>query len=426
MNKRCKKEKMKIFDCFPFFNEIDTVEIRFAELYDTVDKFFVAESTKTHSGLPKPLYFRDNISRYDAFKDKIVHIIIDDMPSSSDHWEREKYQRDIIARSLKNHCSPDDLIISSDCDEIPRAETIRQIDIANGIIGNLSQNAYQYYYNLKGHAQWCMGKVFKFSTLKTFGTLSNIRNSGVHLNFQRGGWHFGYMGGPESVLSKIRSFAHQELNIPAIASENRIRANINSRFAPWDFSIHPQGVGTHNDFWQFVELDDLPKYLFDNQVKFKKHITQPTFTKYLYDIGCMKHLGQLCIEQLGKEGKIIEIGSFEGCSTVYLANSCYPEKLSTVDLLENENLHTNINCLTYGNVEPIVGNGIQFLNEVEGPIKFLHLDANINDLSSLLDVALPKMKGIICGYGFNDHFKTILDSKIGQYEVSGPFWFRTE
>lgn len=414
---------MKIFDCFPFFNELNTAEIRFAELYDVVDKFIVAESTKTHSGLPKPLHFQDNIARFDAFKDKIVHVVVDDMPSSSDHWERERYQRDVIAKHLANHCSPDDLIINSDCDEIPRAETIKQINIEHGTTGNLFQNSYQYYYNLKGNAQWSMGKVFKFSTLKNFGTLSHIRNSGAHHNFQRSGWHFQYMGGPGSVLSKIQSFAHQEFNTPAIASENRIRANINSRFSPWDLTINPQGLGTHNDFWQFIELDDLPKYFLDNQDKFKKHIALPKFTEYLYDTGCLKHIGKLCLSQLGEEGKIIEIGSGEGLSTIHLSNSCYPDILHAVDVSENENLKRNIGYLTYGNVELIVKNGVEYLCEVEGSIKFLHLDAGINDLSSLLDAALSKMKGIICGYGFDDQMKLILDSKIQQYEVSGPLWF---
>ena len=30
---------MKIYDCFPFYNELDLLELRLEELYDHVDKF---------------------------------------------------------------------------------------------------------------------------------------------------------------------------------------------------------------------------------------------------------------------------------------------------------------------------------------------------------------------------------------------------
>ena len=51
---------MKLYDCFCMFNELDIVELRLNELYDVVDHFIIHESTRTHTGKPKPLYFAEN------------------------------------------------------------------------------------------------------------------------------------------------------------------------------------------------------------------------------------------------------------------------------------------------------------------------------------------------------------------------------
>ena len=54
------KINMKIFDCFKFFNELELLELRFMELYDTVDYFVLVEANKTHTGKPKNYVFEDN------------------------------------------------------------------------------------------------------------------------------------------------------------------------------------------------------------------------------------------------------------------------------------------------------------------------------------------------------------------------------
>ena len=46
-----------IYDCFPFNNELDILEIRLNILNDVVDKFILVEASKTQSLLDKPFYF---------------------------------------------------------------------------------------------------------------------------------------------------------------------------------------------------------------------------------------------------------------------------------------------------------------------------------------------------------------------------------
>ena len=44
----------KIYDCFPFFNEYDLLELRLTESYGHTDYFVIAESNKTFTGNPTP------------------------------------------------------------------------------------------------------------------------------------------------------------------------------------------------------------------------------------------------------------------------------------------------------------------------------------------------------------------------------------
>ena len=45
--------KMKVIDCFTFFNELNMLELRLEELHKTVDLFVLVEATKTHAGKQK-------------------------------------------------------------------------------------------------------------------------------------------------------------------------------------------------------------------------------------------------------------------------------------------------------------------------------------------------------------------------------------
>ncbi|MEM6579230.1 MAG: N-acetylglucosaminyltransferase, partial [Pseudomonadota bacterium] len=88
------KHTPRIFDCFPFFNEIELLELRLEQHYDHVDFFVLAEATHTFSGLPKPLHFEEHAERFDRFADKIIHVVIDDDIDTRNGWARENFQRD--------------------------------------------------------------------------------------------------------------------------------------------------------------------------------------------------------------------------------------------------------------------------------------------------------------------------------------------
>lgn len=127
-----------IYDCFAFFNELDLLEIRLNELDPVVDKFVLVEATRTFQKQPKPLYFEENKSRFKDFEHKIIHVVVDEYPNFFSRFriptpmDYDNHQKNQIIRGLKD-AKPDDVIIYSDLDEIPRAEKIMQYKDVPGI-----------------------------------------------------------------------------------------------------------------------------------------------------------------------------------------------------------------------------------------------------------------------------------------------------
>ena len=100
---------MKIIDCFIFYNELDLLNYRLNILNSVVDYFIIVESTHTFIGKEKYMYFNDIKHLFDDFKEKIIHIIVDDFPykypdiniHNRDQWKNETFQRNAISRGFK-------------------------------------------------------------------------------------------------------------------------------------------------------------------------------------------------------------------------------------------------------------------------------------------------------------------------------------
>ena len=249
-----------IFDCFQFYNELDLLEIRLHELSDVVDMFVLVEATRTHSGLPKLLYFADNRKRFAGFNERIIHVVVDDMPDSGDAWTRENHQRNAILRGLKDSAL-DDLILISDVDEIPRAEML--LEIREGL-NVFSQTFYYYYLNVVCEKEpiWYGTRALKRSEMTS---PQEVRASFGHV-ITDGGWHFSYLGGSEAIRSKLQSFAHQEYNT--------------SIYTDLDY-IH-KCIEEGRDFlgrdiqWKIVEINEtFPKQVVNNLNLYKHLIVNP-------------------------------------------------------------------------------------------------------------------------------------------------------
>ena len=119
---------MKVIDVFPFFNELDILEMRLNILDPYVDYFIISEATKTFSGMDKPLFYDENKERFSKFSHKIIHNIVEDTTSSELHpYQRDVFQKDKIKDVVLENSSEDDIIIWSDVDEVPNPEAIKEV-----------------------------------------------------------------------------------------------------------------------------------------------------------------------------------------------------------------------------------------------------------------------------------------------------------
>jgi beta-1,4-mannosyl-glycoprotein beta-1,4-N-acetylglucosaminyltransferase len=282
---------MKVYDCFCFFNELDILELRLNILNDYVDYFVISEASVTHTGEYKPYYFDENKERFSKFLGKIIHLKIEDTPNdfinlpiidystpdgkclsdinefiktqtmrfnryTQPNYGRDFYQKECIRRGLIN-CNDDDIIISSDCDEIPNPDIIKNIQeiISEDNFYMLNQKTYYYYINILKETEWKGSRIGFYKNLKNYSF--NELRANKQINIDNGGWHFSFMGGPEKVKLKIKSYSANDLATNHVIQN--IENNINNNIDPFF-----RGCLT------LVNIDETyPKYLLDNLEKYK-------------------------------------------------------------------------------------------------------------------------------------------------------------
>ena len=281
-----------IFDCFIFFNEFELLEIRLNELNDVVDKFVLVEATKTHQGKDKPLYFEENKKQFSSFLNKMIHIAVGDYPERANPLQLEYHQRNKISEGLKT-CLPEDQIIISDIDEIPRPAKIIEAKELKGV-KIFEQQMFYYFMNclnvssiggnrkfkwygpimadfkyLKTPQKWrdicvnLMGLYHPNSLYQIYGFLyynflKVFNRNPIHV-IKDGGWHFSYLGGIEKIIEKIESFHHTEYNAEKYKNPDKIEKAINEG----------KDIFGRNLQYQFVKLDStFPKYILENENKF--------------------------------------------------------------------------------------------------------------------------------------------------------------
>lgn len=249
-----------IYDCFIFFDELDLLDLRLHYLNPAVDRFVLVESTKTFSLKDKPLIFKEHKNMFSEFLPKIEHVIVEDL-FSSNPWDNEKKQRNSIMRGLTK-CSGEDVIIFSDCDEIPRIEAMSRFDDRGPLMG-FKQEMYYYYLNGLTDIQWCGSKICRYRNMVKASPVE-FRDTclgGTSLIIPNGGWHFSFLGTPEKIAQKIKAFSHQELNLPEYTDPDKIRKRIES--ATDIFSRNTISL-------KYVEIDSsFPSYVLGNLEKFK-------------------------------------------------------------------------------------------------------------------------------------------------------------
>lgn len=279
-----------VFDCIPFFNELDILKLRLHILSPIVDKFIIEEATVTFSGEPKELCFEKNRDMFAEFLPKIEYIVVDDSPMDTTTHLRDKYQKNALAKGLQE-ATDEDVIILSDVDEIPNPVVLSEI-IANfdpDKIYHFAQRMFYCFINMEeisgkllsitgefpnvDRRLWLGTKVFGKKSIPNNGLIEIREASTTSPNAVRvanGGWHFGYMGssGERNVSNrigtKVVAAAHQEYNNADILAEARDRL------------ILGQDMFGRDATFKRVEVDEsYPTYLLEHIEEYQYLILPP-------------------------------------------------------------------------------------------------------------------------------------------------------
>jgi beta-1,4-mannosyl-glycoprotein beta-1,4-N-acetylglucosaminyltransferase len=322
--------KSQIYDCFPFFNELDLLEIRLNELNDVVDKFVIVEANLTHSGQIKPLYFDENKMRFTKFADKIIHIVVDDFPDTTDPWVRERFQRDAILRGLVN-CKDSDVIIISDADEIPRKEAIFAYNPSIGI-ASLEQFVYYYYLDYRTNEKWIWSKILTYGLLKQITPCGAryynedlaLKASFTGFCLKSGGWHFSFMGGEDKIIAKIEAYGHQEYNNNVVKDTLNINNCLDNKKDLFNRDIVYESVD--------INGENSPQYLIDNIDKYKHLLSNKKDKKDLISIiiPTYNHLHDSLIPCLNS---IIEYTDLQNVEIIIVANGCTDDTKQYIESL---------------------------------------------------------------------------------------------
>lgn len=279
-----------VIDCIPFFNELDILKLRLHILDPLVDRFVIEEATHTFSGLPKDLCLEKNREMFEEFLPKITYLVVDNSPEEISTHERDKFQKNALAKALTD-ASDEDVLILSDVDEIPNPavlqELVKRFDPDK--IYHLAQRNFYCYLNMEevsGNLLSITGEFPGVERRMWLGTKvfakKNIPESGIidlreispedprSVRVADGGWHFGYMGSchetdvSRRVGTKVVAAAHQEYNTEDVLAEVKDRL------------ILGEDIFGRNAVFQWAVVDEsYPQYLLEHKSEYDYLIMPP-------------------------------------------------------------------------------------------------------------------------------------------------------
>jgi len=252
-----------------------------------VDYFVINEANITFTGKEKPLYFQENRERFKKWEDKIIHhVTVDNNETLEKYWEGVPYHRSMMEENiyklplayqracfhkdsaiyaLLDVAEDDDIILTSDADEIANPKTLEALDqwfvpdLHHVLIGPV----YYYYLNLLCEQEWMGTRVCTMKMLKSM-SIDKLRQSHTEsMRVMDSSWHWSFFGDADTVRAKMDAYEHQENNLRHFrdSMEERIAKGID----PFgrDYLYKPKTVAIDESF---------PEYIVNNQKKLARFI----------------------------------------------------------------------------------------------------------------------------------------------------------
>jgi beta-1,4-mannosyl-glycoprotein beta-1,4-N-acetylglucosaminyltransferase len=275
---------IKLIDAFLFFNEVEILKFRLQYLSDVVDYFIICESNSTHSGKDKELIIPKIINSFpQKILDKIIYILVDDMPSGftyNDDVARERYQRCSLDRGIsKLNLNSDDILMISDIDEIPDKRKLKDLksngdfEVSNFELYNFCGSINNQVFSKDGTPEmWYSSKIIKYKFYKFLNfnpqTLRYYNHYGINIpvtTIPKCGWHFSYFGGVSNIKIKLENIAEQVFNNDFIKNniEQNLKnnkpvlgdvANTQSFTRPCDIEILDEEIINDKEFYTYLKM----------------------------------------------------------------------------------------------------------------------------------------------------------------------------
>ena len=188
-----------------FRDELDMLQCRLEELADSVHRFILVEATQNHQGQQKPLHFAENRDRFAPWADRIIHVVVNDLPDNPNPWVREHAQRDAALATLED-ADGCDLVLIGDLDEIPSRAAL---EAKPRPAVALQQNVCMFAVDWMAFAE--RTSVIETAAYARVNGLAAVRDQRhIYPAIRDGGWHFSWLGGKERCLEKLDNFCHLE------------------------------------------------------------------------------------------------------------------------------------------------------------------------------------------------------------------------
>ena len=290
-----------VYDCIPFFNELDILNLRLHILNPYVDRFVIEEATMTFSGEPKELCFEKNREMFREFLPKITYVVVRDTPIHAITHERDYFQKNHLIEGLQD-ATQEDIILFGDADEIPNPLVLQKLiaEFDSSKVYHFAQRNFYGFLNMEETSGSLMSITGDFPQIpkaerKWLGTkmfsICNIPEEGMvrvrdlipvtdprSVRVADGGWHFGYMGGYHETNAarrigvKVKAAAHQEYNDKEILAETMDRL------------VLGQDIFGRKAQFRRVAIDDTyPVFLQDHLADYR-HLVMPPITPWVWFI----------------------------------------------------------------------------------------------------------------------------------------------
>lgn len=269
--------KTKLIDCFPFNNELLTLELRLETLWDKVDHFILCEANRTQTLLPKEFHFDANKEKFKKYSSKIIHVKLDQFPAGSEGtWRMENFQRNALISGFAGiDMDLFDRVMLSDVDEIPNPERIPEEAPNYPITFNHSFHCY--FYDL-----FAPNKAWKGTVLSSFKDFRNvgpqgIRNMKDQLDSIDSGWHMSWIcsnkNGGREILKKMTDNI-EPMNKAVLPKTPEEMAAIFEKEVLGDnpHFLVAEDFSNNDTRLSIMPENLLPQYIIENPKKFSKFL----------------------------------------------------------------------------------------------------------------------------------------------------------